>query len=341
MGKFKPFLIGTIVGAGVIFFALQFHVVHTHDGVRIVPRTPQHGLGLAYADIRTWDAARWNDCPELARALVANGASDLVAASVSADLMDSVSSDSPMDQLRGMLDSDTEQNHDPLFDDPGFLPLRKDSEPTSFRGGSDMDDLMNAPFPRDANRQPGRGPAGTDLARSNLSAESVFGDDRSSAFREEATGFEEVRQPTGRSAGPAASGTTGGSTRGQLSREEETELLEEMLFGDDSKNSSQPAAPRSDSYGMFEEVTTQLENRADEAMKRARNGLQDSIDRSVNRGAESVSRFARGQIEDRLPSDVGSIFNDATRTAAADAGADPALPPELEALRNGFDPFIK
>ncbi|MCR9200494.1 MAG: hypothetical protein NXI04_17805 [Planctomycetaceae bacterium] len=350
MGKFKPFAIGALVGAGVLFFALQFHVVHTHDGVRIVPRTPQHGIGLAYADIRTWDADKWNDFPELARALVANGASDLVAVSVTKDLMDSVSSDSPIDDLRGMLNSDAEDT-DPLFDDPGFLPLRKDSEPTSFNRSTDMDDLLDAPFPRDANRQPfGRSSDDTSVARrTGLSAEDVFSDRSRSVsesgegmFREESTGFREVESTAPSSRGTNSSGTGSGRNSSErtseLSREEETRLLEEMLFGDDSSEGSAPATNSNSGFGAFEEVTSQLENRADEAMNRARRGLQDSIDRST----ESVSRFARGQIEERLPSDVGSIFKDAADVAsAADSTSQPALPPEIEALRNGFDPFVK
>ena len=358
MGKFKPFAIGALVGAGVLFFALQFHVVHTHDGIRIVPRTPQHGIGLAYADIRTWDADKWNDFPELARALVANGASDLVAVSVTKDLMDSVSGDSPIDDLRGMLNSDAEDT-DPLFDDPGFLPLRKDSEPTSFHRNSDVDDLLDAPFPRDANRQPfGRGTDDTSVARrTGLSAEDVFSDrtredsmSGEGSFREDSFGFREVepdastssRSSTGESNGRRAdSGRAAESS--SLSREEETRLLEEMLFGDDSDSVSTSATTSGSSgFGAFEDVTSQLENRADEAMNRARRGLQDSVDRSIDRTAESVSRFARGQIEDRLPSDVGSIFKDATDVAsAAESTGQPSLPPEIEALRNGFDPFVK
>lgn len=356
MGKFKPFAIGALVGAGVLFFALQFHVVHTHDGIRIVPRTPQHGIGLAYADIRTWDADKWNDFPELARALVANGASDLVAVSVTKDLMDSVSSDSPIDDLRGMLNSDAEDT-DPLFDDPGFLPLRKDSEPTSFNRSTDMDDLLDAPFPRDANRQPfGRTADDTSVARrTGLSAEDVFTDrareesvSGEGTFREDSFGFREV-EPSHSTSNRSTGHTDdrrANSERSELSREEETRLLEEMLFGDDDDGVSTSATTNGSGsgagFGAFEDVTSQLENRADEAMNRARRGLQDSIDRSIDRSAESVSRFARGQIEDRLPSNVGSIFQDATDVAsAADSTAQPSLPPEIEALRNGFDPFVK
>ena len=63
MCKFKQFLIGALTGAGVVFVALQYHVVQTHQGFRVVPRTPQHSIGLAYADIRNWDAAKWADFP--------------------------------------------------------------------------------------------------------------------------------------------------------------------------------------------------------------------------------------------------------------------------------------
>ncbi len=88
---------------------LQFHVVRSHDGFQFVPRTPQHSLGLAYADIRNWNASQWTDRPELARALMAHGSSGLIAESVADSLADSVSSESAtMDQLRSFLNKATE-----------------------------------------------------------------------------------------------------------------------------------------------------------------------------------------------------------------------------------------
>lgn len=345
MGKFKPFFIGAIVGAGIIFFALQFHVVHTHDGIRVVARTPQHGLGLAYADIRTWDAARWNDFPELARALVANGSADLVSVSVAQDLMDSVANDSPIDQLRGMLNSDTESSDDPLFDDPGFLPLRESHEPTSFNSDSTMDDLLDAPFPRDANRRSFERESdrsSTVATRPDLSIENVFEDrsrdgfggdvgkpqDDIGVFREETPSASRRRPPQTRE-----------STRPALSREEETELLEDMLFGDDSEAGRSTGTGNTDSgFGVFEDVTSRLESRAEDAMRRARTGLRNSIDNTIDRTGESIGRFTRGQIESNLPDSVGSIFRDVTPGASSSGSQ---LPPELQALRDGFDPFVE
>jgi hypothetical protein len=54
MGKAKPFLFGGLLGTSFMFVAMQYHVIRSHDGFQLVPRTPQHSVGLAYADILSW-----------------------------------------------------------------------------------------------------------------------------------------------------------------------------------------------------------------------------------------------------------------------------------------------
>ena len=143
MSKAKPFLFGTALGASAMFFALQYHVVHSHDGFQVVPRTPQQSVGLAYADIRSWSPSQWTDRPELARALMAHGSSDLIAASVASTLADSVSDDSStLDELRTFLNS-SEAAGVPQDD----ATDETDSEKSE---GGTNNDLFRIPFPQDA-----------------------------------------------------------------------------------------------------------------------------------------------------------------------------------------------
>ncbi|MFN9956620.1 MAG: hypothetical protein ACK55I_26265, partial [bacterium] len=91
--KAKPYIVGAALGASTMFFALQYHVIHSNNGLQIVPRTPQQSPGLAYVDIRNWTPSQWTDRPELARALMAHGSSDLIAESVASSLAETVSED--------------------------------------------------------------------------------------------------------------------------------------------------------------------------------------------------------------------------------------------------------
>jgi hypothetical protein len=145
MSKLKPFLLGAIVGAGCFFVGLQYHIVRTHDGYQFVPRTPQHSLGLAYADVRDWNAEQWADRPELARALVAHGSSGMIASSVAENLADSITSEnSTLDQLKSFI---TEESGDDKFDSMFSLPdlSLPDPDATSSNDGQ-QDSLI--PFPR-------------------------------------------------------------------------------------------------------------------------------------------------------------------------------------------------
>ncbi|MFM7059546.1 MAG: hypothetical protein ACKO2P_21750 [Planctomycetota bacterium] len=87
-----------------MFFALQYHVVRSQSGVRVLPRTPQHSLALAFSDVRTWTPSQWTDRLDLARAAMAAGATDLIADSVRVPLEEEVSdSAATLNELRGFL----------------------------------------------------------------------------------------------------------------------------------------------------------------------------------------------------------------------------------------------
>ena len=348
MGKFRQFLFGTLTGACLVFVALQYHVVQTHQGFRVVPRTPQHSIGLAFIDIRGWDAADWADRPEVARAFVANGSADLVAGSVTEGLMESVSSGSPIDQLRGKLNlpPSSAGGSDSMFDAPGFLPIGKES---SGIPQSDFDDLLSTPFPLDPklkdpldaafknNPLPSTPRASTTVSkRPDLDVNDVFTSGvagLTDAFQPAAS-TPQVAVETAKSATSAGTG---------MSAQQEAELLERMLFGDSTPaTTSSTSSSPSSGAGMFEDVTNTLESRAAEAMQRVTSGIRDEANQAVKQSSTSLDRYVRDQVKSSLPESVSGMFNeDLVPVPTANSSGTSVIPEALKALQNGFDPFLE
>jgi hypothetical protein len=110
VSRTKPFIIGLMLGAGLSFVALRYHVVRYSEGFMLVPRTDQPPVRSAYADVREWGAAMWKQYPEVAAALVADGQGKLIA-------------DAVTDELLGLNDVDDAEPLD-------FLPEEKEAPPT-------------------------------------------------------------------------------------------------------------------------------------------------------------------------------------------------------------------
>jgi hypothetical protein len=87
VSRTKPFIIGLMLGAGLSFVALRYHVVRYSEGFMLVPRTDQPPIRSAYADVREWGTAMWKQYPEVAAALVADGQSKLVADAMTENLL--------------------------------------------------------------------------------------------------------------------------------------------------------------------------------------------------------------------------------------------------------------
>lgn len=339
MGKIKQFVFGAIAGAGVIFVALQYHVIHTLEGFRVVPRTPQHSVGLAYVDMRNWSGPDFADRPEVTRALVAAGMSDLIVGAATNDLMNSVSSDSPMGQLRGYLNnSSSEPETDPLFDADDFMGIRKELEQSDTLN---LEDPFTIPFDRDARKpiaSPGiaRAPESrTSVAqRAREAMDSAFSNDGSGSM---STGFNEVPSDNFRR-------STNTPALVETPSADETQLLEDMLFGNDSPAPARttPASPQptSSNFGIFEDVTGALEERADQALERARRGFQSEVTRTIEDSQGAAERFTRNSIKQSLPKSVASMFSEDVGGTLQDTPVT-GLPKAIQALQDGFDPFIK
>lgn len=350
MSNAKPYLFGAVLGASAMYVALQYHVVHSHDGFQMVPRTPQHSIGLAYADVRNWSPSQWTDRPELARALMAHGSSDLISESVAGSLADSViEENSTLDQLRSFLEKSTQDgasnNGAGLLEIPAspLKALKPNSEPD--------DDLTRIPFPQDAKKEvitdPFRVAQVPQTSDSELqSVPRPMGTSRFSAadvidgLRDDANTRIDpfTARPLTTAPQTAAPGTTVAPTaKSSLTVAEQAQAMEDRIFGGSTDRAVSTAplknsAATATSDSMFEEVSTQLENRAQAALNRARETATTGAVNKVNDVASATGNYVRQQVEQSAPDAVKSIIKNGT----AGNGA-----PSTGSLLDQFDPFLE
>jgi hypothetical protein len=353
MSNAKPYLFGTVLGASAMYVALQYHVVHSHVGFQMVPRTPQHSVGLAYADIRSWTPSQWTDRPELARALMAHGSSDLISQSVATSLADSVAEEnSTLDQLRTFLSkpaSDTAGGTAAgLLQIPGTT-----GQPLNVDSGS-SDELNPLPFPRDAKKPQLADPFAVAQSKdrtidSSATDSAAVPSNPPGASRFSAADIiEGLRNDAGSPVDSfnSASGATNtgvisnGTTAARPSSTSQfTQAMEDRMFGNPApakKSTGTPKPAASDaSQSMFEEVSSQLESRAQAALNRAQSAATEKAGSVLKDGAASSQNYMRQQIEQAAPDAVKSLIPGSTS------------PPAEKATQTGgslldqFDPFLE
>ncbi len=341
MKNLKPIILGSFAGAGLMFVALQYHVIQSHDGLQFVPRAPRASLGLAYADVREWKAEQWSDRPELARALVAHGASDLIADSVKRDIADSLEADGgTIGQLRALLNDSLSSDLDaPLFGDEADAGSSTNSI-----------DSLKIPFDRDARRIEWDEPLADHSHQGSFRTE-IADRSRDNFFEpEEFDSFEGLDHET-TSTGPVRNHST---TNGEFSefteqplsdpfaptdssfRSEDTpqpstesaadkrrrtsSALQDLLFSDKEEYSDGFQSTSTNETSGYDSITRTLDSRASQALDRARQGFGSSIETA--RRDNSLS---------------GRLLDQGTQTLKQSD----SLPPAVRALRDGFDPFLK
>jgi hypothetical protein len=362
MSKAKPLLFGAALGASAMFFAQQYHVVHSHDGLQVVPRTPQLSLGLAYVDIRNWTPSQWVDRPEVARAVMAHGSGDLISESVATTLADRVTEDSStLDELRGFLNSAKAKKSSDADDDGLGFPTDDTDAESGKKEGSD-NDLFRIPFPQDArtkvpadpfreakaedkvnSAQPDSSGRSSTSVRSGSSTASRFSSDEVLDGLEEAAEFEEeARKPSGSS--------TSKSSKPEKSVADQANEMWERIAGPSSggststpkssapKTTPKPATKPSEPDSMFEEVTTQLENRAQEALNRAKDTAKEKALSTVEQSSTSSSNYVREKAAEMLPDSAKSLFDKAASASGSGTGNGGNTNP---ASVLGFDPFLE
>lgn len=353
MSNAKPYLFGTVLGASAMYVALQYHVVHSHVGFQMVPRTPQHSVGLAYADIRSWTPSQWTDRPELARALMAHGSSDLISQSVATSLADSVAEEnSTLDQLRTFLSKPASETAGGTA--AGLLQIPgASSQPLNVDSGA-SDELDPLPFPRDAKKpelaDPFEVAQSKDRTIDSNSNDAIAprttppGASRFSA----ADVIEGLRNDVGNpvdsfnSAGGATD--TGVSSNGTAaakpsSTSQFTQAMEDRMFGNPApvtKSTGTPKPATTDaSQSMFEEVSSQLEGRAQAALNRAQAAATEKAGSVVKDGTASSQDYVRQRIEQAAPDALKSLIPGSTSAPAEKAAQTGG------SLLDQFDPFLE
>jgi hypothetical protein len=79
MRKLLLFVMGMIVGAGLMTFAFKYHVMYGKDGLVVLAKQ-QPGLSDLYVDVRNWRPTDWQAHPELVHSLMAQKRTDLIPA---------------------------------------------------------------------------------------------------------------------------------------------------------------------------------------------------------------------------------------------------------------------
>lgn len=332
MSKAKPFLFGTALGASAMFVALQYHVVHSHDGFQMIPRTPQQSVGLAYADIRSWSPSQWTDRPELARALMAHGASDLISESVTNTLADSVSEEnSTLEELRAFLNkSESGKASEGASDRP-------DQSATGSSGDPDKktpdNDLFRIPFPQDAKTEDPADPFRVARTAAKEQPLPTSGSRFSTADVLEGLNDDPAQKSTIERTAATPPATT--AAKSGKSVAEQAQEMENRIFRTGSKAVGKPlseSGSNSDAAeSMFEDVSTQLENRAQEALNRAKQVVSEKTDAAAVGSAGSSEGFIRSHMKEVIPDSAKSPLNgDSGETAK----------PATSILKD-FDPFLE
>ena len=344
MSNAKPYLFGAVLGASAMYVALQYHVVHSHDGFQMVPRTPQHSVGLAYADVRNWSPSQWTDRPELARALMAHGSSDLISESVAHSLPDIVTEEnSSLDQLRSFLDKSAEDGASAKGDAAGLLEIPHSTRKPADSDSNADDVLTGIPFPQDAKNTVIADPFR--VARSPDTAAAAVPDPLRPAPTSRFSAAdvidglrEDVSKPANSSMAsvpPSTAPTTGTNTAASAkpTPAQQGQAAAARIFGslNSTPQASNPSAS-SDGDSMFEEVSTQLENRAQAALNRAKDAAADKAGSAANDAGKSAESYVRKGIEDPSPAAVKSVTKDiVSENVTKPAGT----------LLDQFDPFLE
>jgi hypothetical protein len=77
MRRIWTFLLGILAGGSLIYFAMNFHLIHANDGFHLVPKVNAQLPGT-YADIREYKVADWAENAEIASALIKANRRDLL-----------------------------------------------------------------------------------------------------------------------------------------------------------------------------------------------------------------------------------------------------------------------
>lgn len=337
MGKLKPFLFGTIFGGSILFVALQYHLVHSNEGFRLVPRNPQPSIGLAYADVRQWGTEEWADRSELAQAIIANGSTDLITGSVTEELTQSLAPEgSTLDTLRQLMDeTNSSSGTESRSNSSGFLSIPQDNE-----SATESSDLFSIPFPQDARESLN----GSTAARGNDFTQ----EPATNVARRELPSIEDILGESSNKPTSAPPSTPTQQTQAvkklpsSFDPVAETEAMEDLLFGNDDGPAEPTSSTRNAVSGMFEDVTSEVQQRTEQTLGRVQEEFQYQTRQKMNETANSVDEYVRDRVRNAVPDSVSSMFQqDGSAQPSQQPTQKRSIAPAWQAIQDGFDPFIK
>jgi len=341
VSRTRPFLIGATLGASAMFFSLQFHVLRTDSGFEVIPRTPQQSLGLTWSDIRGWSADRWQDRPELARAILANGSGELIADSVAGSLRKTLTENTAtLDELRGFLDRTRPRTRSSArSEDNTFVRTEKpvvESTPNPGERPIPFTAVTPRPLPG------GKTPADPFRKASPDEKNSRFSDsDVQNGLKGTAA------QPLApSSARPAASPENPAAA---LIRQQ-AEELEKRIFGDPAAAES-PAPrsglpPQTSTLPVLEEVTASLEEHAHSLLEDARQMRVASVAGEQQTAPREPGPASASTLQ-KVAANAAAALTEFVRSPAPDIQQDiqqetePANTSDVDFPPAGFDPFLE
>ena len=70
-------VLGVLVGGGLVFGSLRYHVLRTGDGLVLIPKAVATFDGT-YLDVRGWGLSNWSQHQEVAQAVIAADREELL-----------------------------------------------------------------------------------------------------------------------------------------------------------------------------------------------------------------------------------------------------------------------
>jgi len=324
-----------------MFFSLQFHVLRTDSGFEVIPRTPQQSLGLTWSDIRGWSADRWQDRPELARAMLANGSGGLIADSVAGSLRKTLTENTAtLDELRGFLDRTRPRTRSSASsEDNTFVRTEKpvvESTPNPGERPIPFTAVTPRPLPG------GKTPADPFRKASPDEKNSRFSDsDVQNGLK--GTAAKSAAQPLApSSARPAASPENPAAA---LIRQQ-AEELEKRIFGDPAAAES-PAPrsglpPQTSTLPLLEEVTASLEEHAHSLLEDARQMRVASVAGEQQTAPREPGPASASTLQ-KVAANAAAALTEFVRSPAPDIQqeTEPANTSDVDFPPAGFDPFLE
>jgi hypothetical protein len=77
VNRFSCLVVGVILGAGLVYGALTYHVLRTESGFEFIPKA-QAGFQETYLDVRQFGVSNWTEHQQVAQAVIKAGKEDLL-----------------------------------------------------------------------------------------------------------------------------------------------------------------------------------------------------------------------------------------------------------------------